>query len=250
MQNNVFQKSVIMIGLVAATLWMYSCSDESIKADDVNFGFEYFPITSTKTLIYVSDSIIYDGSPNRVDTFRGYIREKIGESIILPNGQIVNKVERSFKRDLADPWVRTNTWTTYIENTRGVRTEENIPLIKLVFPFKKGTKWNGNALMDDKIEIKAGGQTFKMYEDWKYEVLNNEASFTINGVSYPSVVVTNVKDSSIFELRDVQETYAKDLGLVSKSMRIYLGDGSLPNEKWEKKASKGFRHTLRLIDIR
>lgn len=164
-------------------------------------------------------------------------------------GITVYKLNRYFKRNPNDVWSKTNTWTTYTDKTRAIRTEENLKFIKLVFPLKKGLRWDGNVFLDEDIKIDVAGESIEAYKNWKHKMEEIDENFNFNGTDVKSVRVNLVDDASIIDRRKVTEYYGKGIGLLKKEMIILDSDGSRPNDPWEKKAQKGFIHTLRLIEV-
>jgi len=217
--------------------------------DESTFGYDFFPITKGKSWIYASDSILYDNGGSKVDTFSSFIKEEVGDSFVDETGITVYKLNRFFKRNPTDVWSRTNTWTTYTDKTRAIRTEENLKFIKLVFPLKKGLRWDGNVFLDEDIKIDVAGESIEAYKNWKHRMEEIDEDFSFNGSNVKSVRVNLVDDASIIDRRKVTEYYGKGIGLLKKEMIILDSDGSRPNDPWEKKAQKGFIHTLELIEV-
>ena len=81
--------------IIFLPLLIYSCGNESIEADGVIEGQEYFPVEKGMEWIYSSDSIVYDKSTGLIDTLRGFIKEVITSKD--EEGNFV--IERSFGID-------------------------------------------------------------------------------------------------------------------------------------------------------
>ncbi len=238
-----------LFSTLAVITLIISCSKETEPVDENTFGYDFFPITKGKSWIYASDSIIYDNGGSKVDTFSSFIKEEVGDSFVDETGITVYKLNRYFKRNPTDVWSRTNTWTTYTDKTRAIRTEENLKFIKLVFPLKKGLRWAGNVFLDEDIKIDVAGESIEAYKNWKHRMEEIDEDFSFNGSNVKSVRVNLVDDASIIDRRKVTEYYGKGIGLLKKEMIILDSDGSRPNDPWEKKAQKGFIHTLELIEV-
>jgi len=240
---------VTLFSTLAVIALIISCSKETEPVDESTFGYDFFPITKGKSWIYASDSILYDNGGSKVDTFSSFIKEEVGDSFVDETGITVYKLNRFFKRNPTDVWSRTNTWTTYTDKTRAIRTEENLKFIKLVFPLKKGLRWDGNVFLDEDIKIDVAGESIEAYKNWKHRMEEIDEDFSFNGSNVKSVRVNLVDDASIIDRRKVTEYYGKGIGLLKKEMIILDSDGSRPNDPWEKKAQKGFIHTLELIEV-
>jgi hypothetical protein len=242
-------KLLVTLFSTLAVIVLLSCGKESQPVDESTFGYDFFPIIKGKSWVYASDSIIYDNGGSKIDTFSSFIKEEIGDSFVDETGITVYKLNRYFKRNPSDVWSRTNTWTTYTDKTRAIRTEENLKFIKLVFPLKKGLRWDGNVFLDEDIIIEVAGESIEAYKNWKHKMEEIDENFNFNGTDVTSVRVNLVDDASIIDRRKVTEYYGKGIGLLKKEMIILDSDGSRPNDPWEKKAQKGFIHTLSLIEV-
>lgn len=243
-------KLLITLFSTLAVVVILSCNKETQPVDESTFGYDFFPITKGKSWIYASDSIIYDNGGTKIDTFSSFIKEEVGDSFVDETGITVYKLNRFFKRNPNDVWSRTNTWTTYTDKTRAIRTEENLKFIKLVFPLKKGLRWDGNVFLDEDIKIDVAGESIEAYKNWKHKIEEIDENFNFNGTDVKSVRVNLVDDASIIDRRKVTEYYGQGIGLLKKEMIILDSDGSRPNDPWEKKAQKGFIHTLTLIEVK
>lgn len=242
-------KLLISLLGILAIMGGISCTKETEPVDESTFGYDFFPVTKGKSWIYASDSIIYDNGGTKIDTFVSFIKEEIGDSFIDEAGNTVYKLNRYFRRNPTDSWSRTNTWTTYTDKTRAFRTEENLKFVKLVFPLKKGLRWDGNVFLDEDIKIDIAGESIEAYKNWKHKIEEVNENFSFKGTDIVAVKVNLVDDSSIIDRRKVTEYYGKGIGLLKKEMVILDSDGSRPNDPWEKKAQKGFIHTLTLIEV-
>ncbi|MBP6446414.1 MAG: hypothetical protein KA341_06385 [Saprospiraceae bacterium] len=229
---------------------LQSCSKVTEEIDPGSFGYDYFPVATGKSWTYMSDSVIIRSSGLRRDTMRSFIREEIGERYKDAEGKDVYKVFRSFRKKDTDAWQSLNTWTVQIDQNRAIRTEENLKFIKLIFPFSKGMRWDGNAFIDTDIRVQAGDENIQPYKNWKYRIENTEAEITFKGQKTKALKVNLVSDTSIIDLRNVTEFYGKGVGLIRKEMTIFDTDNSKPTAPWSVKAQKGFTHTLTLIDFK
>ena len=120
----------------------------------------------------------------------------------------------------------------------------------MVFPIQKGIKWGGNALIDEDIKVEVGGENIQAYKNWKYKIEDTDLNLNFLNQAVVSIKVNLVSDSSIIDYRKVTEYYGKNIGLLRKEMAILDSDGNKPSEPWDKKAQKGFIHTLTLIEVK
>lgn len=243
---NKFNLYYLFLGVLLFSL--NACTSDTEAFDDSNFGYDYFPLSTGKSWVYQSDSIVYSSVGSVRDTFRSFIKEEISEEFVDLTGQKVFKVNRFFKRKETDPWSRMNTWTASMDKTNAVRTEENIRFVKLVFPVRDGLRFNGNIFVDPDLKIEVGGEFIEAYKNWKHRIESLDAPIKYKGQDIKALEINLVDETSIIDRRKVTEYYGKGIGLLTKEMIILDSDGSKPNDPWETKAKKGFIHTLTLID--
>jgi hypothetical protein len=229
-------------------MFFYACESETEILDESGFGYNFFPVAEGRSWTYASDSIIYSGVGTKRDTFRSFIKEEIGDKFTDLEGQTLYKVNRYFKRSENNSWSKINTWTVSMDKTRAIRTEENIRFIKMVFPIKKGLRFDGNVFVDENIKVEVGGEMIEAYKNWNQRIEAIDEFYPYNGEAVKSIKVNLVDDISIIDRRKVTEYYGENIGLIRKEMMILDSDGSRPNDSWESKAQKGFIHTMTLID--
>lgn len=226
-----------------------SCINDEISIE-TDFEYEYYPLSVGNEWTYQSDSIILSNRGTQIDTLKSFIKETISEVLESEVDQKQYKLSRFFKREAQDDWTRINSWTIIQEKTRLIRTEENIRFIKLVFPPKTGLKYNSTTFITERQIINVGGEFIEPYEQWNSQIVSIDEDHIFNGNSVKTQTIV-LTDTDIFlEKRYVTETYAKDIGLIKKEMIILDSDGTQPDAPWSEAATKGFYHTLTLIDFK
>ncbi len=238
--------SILLFSLFVSGL--LSCNTEYEEPVFNNVISDYYPVKLNSEWIYQSDSIIYSQGGKQKDTLRSFIREIITDTLRDATGNLIYKTDRYIRKNGSDDWHRINAWTVYINNSSVVRTEENIPLVKLVSPLKEGTRFRSNVNFDDNIKSEVGGEFIAVYSGWRpvVESVSTDISYRNQTLSAIKIKVADVE--SIIDLRKVNEYYVKGIGLVRKEMTIMDTDGNNPDNPWDVKVKKGFIHTLQLID--
>jgi hypothetical protein len=96
-------------------------------------------------------------------------------------------------------------WQVNVTNRNVEIVEENIRFVKLIFPVKKNSTWNGNS-------------TNTMEEwDYKYSYMDNKE--TIGGIQFDKVALIIQKHfPTKISREDYSEKYAKDIGLVYREI--------------------------------
>ena len=113
--------------------------------------------------------------------------------------------------------------------------------------IKKETTWNGNQLFsDENVIITVRGETLELFKNWTSSVIDNNVREVINNQTFDDVLIIHHADyENNIERRFVEEKYARNIGLISKTMFILdtQCNGNLANclgIPWEDKAEKGF----------
>lgn len=219
---------------------------------NIKAGYEYNPLKVGKYLTYKIDSIIYDNENNQTIKIgkTRFVKEVIADTFRNEINELIYRIERFDKLNESDPWELKNVWTAYLSNFQLIRTEDNFRFIKLAFPIRKGKSWDGNAFIDPTSIIKIADESVEVYKNWDYSYLSIDKPEIVNGIRYDSVaVVSQVDDQdNLIELRYSREKYAKNIGLVSKEMKILDTQKITSKEPWENKAEKGFIMVQNLID--
>ncbi len=242
------------IHILALVLCFFvACKKESISADTLNKGLEYYPVNVGKYIVYSYDSVIYDNKGINKYNFSGFIKEEIAEKITETDLETKYKLIKYWKKKIEENWVLTDVETLTSTDDKVIKTEENLPFIKLVFPNNNSVFWNGNALFDENIEVKIYGEPLAIYQGWRYKVENKESTAIFNNETYNVLDVIQVDNSrdtkpSIFNRRYSKEVFAKGIGLVKKEMKIYDTQNPDPNKPWEEYAQKGYSLTQQMID--
>ncbi len=227
-----------------------ACKKETIGLDTFDRGLDYYPVSAGKYITYAYDSVVYDNKGVDKYYLKGYIKEEIAEKISEIDGETKYKLIKYWKRKDVDNWVLTDVESIAKSNTKIIKTEENLPFIKLVFPNNNNVSWNGNALFDDNIEVKIYGEPIKIYRFWNYKIANKGSQVNINGLIYNEVLdVIQIDDSkSNRERRYSKETFAKGIGMVKKEMKIYDTQNPQTGKPWEEYAEKGYSLVQTIID--
>jgi hypothetical protein len=238
-------KLFFVLGILIA---ISSCTNNTEDPDLSEWGYEYFPLETGRTWTYQSDSIIYTRGGTQIDTLRSVIREEAGEFTEDAEGNRIYKIHRSFRKSDNDPWQRLNTWTAYVDKIRAVRTEENVKLVKLVFPVEMGKRFDGNIFVDKNNKILVGGELMDVYKDWRHRIEEVNVPDTLFGREVSLCQVQLVDDESVIDKRQAREVYARGIGLIHKSHTILELDPSKINLPWNEKITRGFIHQMTLID--
>ncbi|MBX2816201.1 MAG: hypothetical protein KTR24_09390 [Saprospiraceae bacterium] len=240
-----------LIMLTGLTLILQSCSEQEDPIPESLYGYEYFPLELGQSRTYQVDSIQFDigsnGAPIQ-DSSRFYLREDFVEVFENQLGEQIYRIERYRAPDLDGPWVVWDVTTESRTVNQAFRTENNIRYINLVFPAKEGTRWDGNAFVDEDRIVLVRGSSLQMFRNWSYEITSSDVPEEIGPLTYPEVMtVQQAADTNLIEIRYSLEKYAKGVGRVYHEQWIldsfckYTG---MPEPcigvPWRRKAGRGF----------
>ncbi len=231
-------------------LSIFSCGENEIETpDDSIFGYEYFPLELGYEWIYAVDSVLVNqGGTNNVVS-SSFIKEELIEVITDTDDKKEFQLQRSYKKDSISQWQITDIWVVQSDDTRAIRTEENLSFVKMVFPAVDGTKWDGHIFFDDNKDFPVAAESVTVYKDWEYQI-NEVESKTVGSTLYNEVLdVTHIDDVTFISKRFSTESYAKGIGLIERKMEIFdtqNGDTSL---LWVDRAEKGFQLTQTLVSF-
>ena len=227
-----------------------SCSfDADIEYLSIDYGYEYYPAEVGKYIIYDVDSIVFDLTSNGriTDTTSYQVKEEIADTTTDNTGRMMYLIHYSTRDNPDEDWTIKKVHTAVIDDNRVERTEDNFRFVKLLFPIKKETTWNGNQLFsDENVIITVRGETLELFKNWTSSVIDKNVREVINNQTFDDVLIIHHADyENNIERRFVEEKYARNIGLISKTMFILdtQCNGNLANclgIPWEDKAEKGF----------
>lgn len=159
----------------------------------------YFPLQIGDFWVYQVTQNTYS-SVNPVVEEVYQVQEKISSSY-QQNGQQFFLMEESIRKTAQADWQLTTIRTVYKNQTEAVSLENNVPVIKLVFPIRQTTSWNANG-------YNTRPDTLLHYED-------SGRSLPVGRLNFPNTVsVVGSEDSTLINLAKYRRVYALNVGLV------------------------------------
>ena len=236
------QKTLPIVLFLFVLALFTACEKESLPASEFSKQKEYYPLVPGKYIDFQYDSIVYDENGTAKYAYSGFIREKIDTLLKDSESEKQYRLIKYWRKDSTDLWLITDVETITVTDNQLIRTEENLPFIRLVFPPEKNKRWNGNALFDENIIVKFAGESIRMFQGWEYKITDKDYTASIGQADLDSLVrVEEVNDAeSIFSLRYSSQVYAKGIGPVKREMKIYDTQRPQPGKAWEEYAEKGF----------
>ena len=172
-------KKHLIFGFIFTCVWCLSAckkDEKTIEMDDPTLA--YFPIDSGLTRYYQIDSVYWDEFAQIRDTISYQLKEVIAGSFKDLTGRWAQRIER-FKMNQQGQWIIYSVGTSYRDNQRAESVENNIRILKLVFPATLGYSWNGNTYntknplnfeymairVPDATDLFLFDETIKVYEE-------------------------------------------------------------------------------------
>jgi len=222
----------------SAGLFLVSCQSEDLKPNQIDSGKAYYPVQIGKFWVYKVDTITYkfDGSIQKGTYFR---KERISDSLYRQEGALVYRLEISKSLSENGPWNSSSIWNLRQDNDKIIKTEENIPYVKVRFPLKNGAIWDGNVfnILQDSARI------------FPFTVQNLGVSQTFKQEEIASVQVLQKVDSNCVNKSAFFELYLFNIGLayMRNSFIEYSQDGDDPCSKPIPKIEQGYDNIFTLV---
>lgn len=195
-------------------LALAACQTEVLPPQDLRLGLDFYPLETGLFAEYEVEVINYT-VVNEPDTQRYQLRELVADSFSGQGGEDVFMLERFTRMGDEERWSLDSVWTARSSSQRIVVVENNVPRVKLVFPFKTGLTWDANALNsreENSYELVATPQ-----------VLIDEIVSPLDSGTFDNLltVIQEQSQDTIITRVEASETYAQDIGLVyKKTLRL------------------------------
>lgn len=193
------------------------------EVTNIDLGYDFFPVDSGLYRLYEVEDIVYDDFNQTIDTNTYEIMEVFSRKLLDLEGNKSFELKRYKRLNESFSWQLLDVWQTTPLATRVEQVEENLRLIKLIFPVAVGADWDGNA--------------FNSLNEEEFEVVSYNADTAIKELNGLSVVrVNHYNEANIIEEKASYERYAKGVGMVNKFFK-YLDlqkDSGLIRTLWIK----------------
>ena len=198
------KKSLIIISLLVIVL--FSCSKEKDEVTPINVGYSYAGLNLGSYIVYDVDSHHYN-LPFNIDTIVQFqIKEVVDSKYTDLEGEEAFKIIRYRRDSVNGLWVVLDVWNSKITATNYQKVEENVRFVKLVFPVRENTTWNGN------VKNVLGEQIYEYTSAHKQE--------TVGTLVFDSVAtILQFEDVNLVQERLFEEKFAAGVGLVYKKTR-------------------------------
>lgn len=204
------KKRLFILILLFTGLGIFSCKKKK-EPEKVDLGEAYYPAVIGKYVVYDVDSIVYDEFTFDSTHYKYQVKEKVEAEFTDPAGKQAFKLHRYIKKFnaavsyTAMPWTIKDVWQFNHTGKTLEVVEENIRFVKLIFPVKESSTWNGNAT--------------NTLGEMEYKYLFVDQPETINGHNFEKVALIEHKNFPTLISREYfAEKYAKNVGLVYREI--------------------------------
>ncbi len=170
----------------------------------------YFPLVTGNFYIYDVEEIRYVLS--EPETLFYELKHVVSDSFPSDEGGFTYVISRSQKLEGADGWEQLESWSVRRRNNEMLLWEGNVPYVVLNFPLTKSMSWDANLYNDERNPF--SGETTDLFS-----VIETSVTIPLNDIAYPDCVVIEQENSvdPILYTDFRQETYARNIGLISKT---------------------------------
>jgi len=138
------------------------------------------------------------------ETLYYQLREIVADTFTDLEGETAYRLERYTRNQTGEIWQIDSVWTATVNQARYIKTENNIPYIRLAFPIAEEKVWNGNAL--------------NSLPEENYQITGVGDTTTIGRFDFRNTFkVIQANDSNLVFLKKSEEFYAENIGLIKKN---------------------------------
>ncbi len=206
------------------TVLFNSCKEE-FEDFSIEKGKFFYPIQVGLNTTYSVDSIIYDPFQQEIFNKRIYLREFVESMFIDDAGNINYRLERYTGDSESDVNTLSSVWAISTGEKFIDRVENNLRFNTMIFPVFENANWMGHKFI-------VADANLSYLKDWKYTYLNLNKPYNLEDSIHgnkdfdTTITIRQFGDSSNIIQTRGKEVYAKDIGLVYKTITFL--DGSTP----------------------
>lgn len=215
----------IFVFLLIITVIFISCKKDN-SHNKVNYYYTYFPLTKGLQRIYKVIDRNIDKDINFDSTITYELMEVVDSFYTDIASEPAWRLVRYSRADSTKDWYLIDVWENQIIDNMAYSIEENQRVVKLIFPPKSGSSWNGNAYNT------LGSKTFIITD------IDKQLEF--NDLTFDSVLtVYHDKSETMINKFHTIENYAVNVGLVNKTIISIDYAQIIPGVPIEQRISRG-----------
>ncbi|WP_017259458.1 hypothetical protein [Pedobacter arcticus] len=196
-------KRVLFLIAFSSLIWT-SCTKEN-NAPAIDLQPEFYPLNVGAVYIYDVDSTAYSNFTGGKVQYQFQLKDSVADTFTDLTGQVNYRIERYKRNTVNDAWKIQQVYS----RNKSIRAAEefinNQRFIRLVFPPLRGSEWNGNSK--------------NTLDKQEYTIEDDISPLTVNTLNFDSTVtVKEIDEFNLIKEDLVKSTYAKNVGLVQKTV--------------------------------
>jgi len=217
-------------------------------------SYRYYPVKTGNSWTYQIDSIYYTDNLGTIDidTVSGVYRETLTDTFRTDDNNLVYRCIKEKKDVNSGSWNIMWTYSLMPRERQLIRTEENTPLIDLIFPLNDQSSWDPCAYIDANANFLVRGKGIQIFKDWPDSYVKSINTENILGTEREVVEIIDIEpDDNIILYQSSIRKYAKGLGMIYKEQSFFTTQKTeLADSPWEEKAEIGFKSFQTLIEFK
>ncbi len=214
-------------------------------------SYRYYPLQIGNSWTYSIDSTYYFDNLGQIEieNVKGIYRETLIDTFRDESNLLVYRCLKE-KQLPNQGWTTLRVYSLTRTSSSLIRTEENTPLIDLIFPISQNTNWDPRILIDPNASYLIKGKTIQLFKDWSDSYIEQFTTQTFDGKEHQVIDIVDVlPDDNIILYKSSKRRYAKDIGMISKSQAFFTTQRINQSDKpWKEKADIGFEAEQTLLE--
>lgn len=212
-------KRLLYLGAFCCIIWC-ACTKEN-NAPPIDLQGEFYPLKLGSAYVYDVDSTAYSSFTGTNVNYKFQLKDSLAGIITSLTGDTSYRVVRYRRGTIASNWIVQQVFTRSKTTRSGEEFFNNQRFVRLVFPATEGTSWNGNS------KNNIGEQ--------EYIIEDGILPLTVNSLTFDSTItVKEIDEFNLIKEDLVKATYAKNVGLVQKTVTDVeknINSGKITNGK-------------------
>ena len=207
MQWHISSNCPLFLLLLALLAGVVACEQVNVEADHSRSGFEYYTLAQGQYRIFEVNQVTYNFAAEN-DTLHYEIKEFVADHYLNQEGDTTYILQRLRKESENASWKLDSVYHIRKTPFQVVELNNNVPVVKLVFPFSEGKTWNSNILNASLAD------SFRMIDvNQPFLVGDSIISETV------TVLQRNIQDEIV--RKDIRkEVFGKNIGRVYKLIQL------------------------------
>jgi len=192
--------------LVLILFILLTACESTLEDDLTRLGLDYYPAKVNTYRIYdVNETNHFLIGPEE-EVYQ--LKEVFVDSTLISSNEVSYTINRYVRATEDDDWELDSIWTNSVNTQRVIVTENNVDLVKLVFPIITETSWEANL-------YNSNPSNYYRYNDQFMDT----TIFDVNYTETIKVIQSDLGDDGLGR-DDRIEVYAPNVGLVYKNSII------------------------------